>query len=218
VAAKARKKKKGEEPDRRERLLNAARELFFTRGYAATRVEDVSSAAGFSKRVVYLEFPSKGALFAAICEEGILMLRDALAPVLDEKRHPLDELREIATRYLRFAQQRRGHYRMLFLWATDDVLNDALPAQRKRLKEIETECVNVLARSIERAAQENVLRADLDTWKTAMLVWASLNGVLIVREMTQRSEMAGTSPSDLYWRTIDLFLLGAGSVEGLKRA
>lgn len=53
-------------------LTTAALELFVERGYAATRLEDVASAAGVSKGTLYLYFDSKEALFKAVVREGLL--------------------------------------------------------------------------------------------------------------------------------------------------
>ncbi len=53
-------------------LTAAALELFVERGYAATRLEDVASAAGVSKGTLYLYFDSKEALFKAVVREGLL--------------------------------------------------------------------------------------------------------------------------------------------------
>lgn len=53
----------------RERVLGRARELFVTRGYAATSVEDIATAAGVGRRTVYDGFGSKrGVLFALLGE------------------------------------------------------------------------------------------------------------------------------------------------------
>jgi AcrR family transcriptional regulator len=51
--------------DRRERLLDAALELYGTRGYAVTGVKDVCRRAGLTDRYFYESFPNSGELFAA---------------------------------------------------------------------------------------------------------------------------------------------------------
>ena len=47
-------------------ILNAARDVFLERGFAAARVEDVAKRAGIAKGTVYLHFESKDALFKAL--------------------------------------------------------------------------------------------------------------------------------------------------------
>jgi AcrR family transcriptional regulator len=52
----------------RERLLASATLLFGRDGYAATSVERIAEAAGYSKGAVYSNFPSKEAIFLAVLD------------------------------------------------------------------------------------------------------------------------------------------------------
>lgn len=61
---------------RPQEMTQAALALFVSKGYAATRLEDIARLAGVSKGTLYLYFDSKEALFEAVIREGIL-------PVLD---------------------------------------------------------------------------------------------------------------------------------------
>lgn len=47
-------------------LLDAARSLFVVKGYAATKMDEVASAARVSKTTLYTRYPSKAELFAAV--------------------------------------------------------------------------------------------------------------------------------------------------------
>lgn len=60
--------------DKRDKLLDAARELFLRQGLRATRMEAIARAAGVAKPTLYAYFPDKDALFLAI-----------VAQVLDDK-------------------------------------------------------------------------------------------------------------------------------------
>ena len=66
-------------PDRRDatrdRLLKAARELFVTRGYHATRPQDVARLAGLGQGTFYLYFPDKKACFVAFVAAARLELQ-----------------------------------------------------------------------------------------------------------------------------------------------
>ena len=52
-------------------LLAAAVDLFSSRGYGATSVDDVAAAAGYTKGAVYSRFPSKSDLFLGIFREHL---------------------------------------------------------------------------------------------------------------------------------------------------
>lgn len=48
------------------RLIDVARSLFVVKGYAATSMDEVASAARMSKTTLYTRYPSKAELFAAV--------------------------------------------------------------------------------------------------------------------------------------------------------
>lgn len=58
-------------PDRRGRILTAAQELIAERGWPDTTVADIAARAGIGKGAVYLEFPDKSAILAAVLNRGM---------------------------------------------------------------------------------------------------------------------------------------------------
>jgi AcrR family transcriptional regulator len=71
-------------------LLDAARELFGTRGYAATSLDDVARAAGVSKGALYHHFAGKPELFGAVFEREQSDLASAVVDASRRKRDPWD--------------------------------------------------------------------------------------------------------------------------------
>jgi TetR/AcrR family transcriptional regulator, mexJK operon transcriptional repressor len=59
----------------RERILEAATDLFLAEGYGSTSIEAVSARAGISKRTFYDRFDDKAMLFAAVVHRIIDSLR-----------------------------------------------------------------------------------------------------------------------------------------------
>jgi TetR/AcrR family transcriptional repressor of mexJK operon len=59
----------------RERILEAATDLFLAEGYGSTSIEAVSARAGISKRTFYDRFDDKAVLFAAVVHRIIDHLR-----------------------------------------------------------------------------------------------------------------------------------------------
>lgn len=59
----------------RDRILEAATELFLMEGYASTSIEAVATRAGISKRTFYHRFEDKAALFAAVVHRIIELIR-----------------------------------------------------------------------------------------------------------------------------------------------
>lgn len=82
-------------------ILEAALALFAERGFAATRLEDVATAAGISKGTIYLYFPTKEDLFRAVVRQELLPnLAQSEALVADSQGSSADLLRLLAGRFL----------------------------------------------------------------------------------------------------------------------
>jgi len=69
---------------RPDEVLDAALALFIEKGFAATRVEDIAKRAGLSKGAVYLYFPSKEAVLAALVQRAIVPIADSALQTLHD--------------------------------------------------------------------------------------------------------------------------------------
>jgi AcrR family transcriptional regulator len=70
-------------PDREQRILNAAEKLIAQYGYDKTTVSDIAEGAGISKGAVYLHFESKETLFDALIKREFGRFSDAYMKRLD---------------------------------------------------------------------------------------------------------------------------------------
>jgi AcrR family transcriptional regulator len=85
----------------RAKLVDAARGLFATRGYAAVGTEEVVRAAGVTRGALYHQFPDKAALFEAVVEEVEAETTQRIAEgALAGAADPLAALREGARQFL----------------------------------------------------------------------------------------------------------------------
>src|SRR4051794_39267669 len=83
-------------------IVAAALASFADRGYAATKLEDVATAAGISKGTIYLYFPTKEDLFRAVVRQAVLPnVESAEADFASHSGSSADLLRALAQRFLR---------------------------------------------------------------------------------------------------------------------
>lgn len=87
----------------RDRILEAATDLFLTEGYGATSIEAVAERAGIAKRTFYHRFDDKAALFAAVVHRIIEQMRPPPGVPLLEGGSVYDILRRLAGLILRAA-------------------------------------------------------------------------------------------------------------------
>src|ERR1700722_7544356 len=64
--------------ERRGTILRAAAEMFAESGYRAAKVSDVAARVGVSEPVIFQNFGSKSALFAAVIGRAAAQARDSL--------------------------------------------------------------------------------------------------------------------------------------------
>lgn len=76
----------------RDRLLRVAIEQFARRGYAATTVREIVTAAGVTKPVLYYHFGSKEGLYLAIMSEAFSEVEKLIAASLAEPGEPSERL------------------------------------------------------------------------------------------------------------------------------
>jgi AcrR family transcriptional regulator len=81
-------------PASRDRILDAAAELFARNGLAGAGVREIAQAAGLTPASLYNHFPSKEALYAAVLERGVRPLLELLQQ-LSARNHPADAMEEI---------------------------------------------------------------------------------------------------------------------------
>ncbi|HUN42026.1 MAG TPA: TetR/AcrR family transcriptional regulator [Acetobacteraceae bacterium] len=100
TAAPTRRRARRKE-DRPGEIIAAALHLFSERGFAATKLEDVATAAGIGKGTIYLYFPTKEDLFRAVVRQAVLPNLDFVAAmVADPSLAAADILRAMANRFL----------------------------------------------------------------------------------------------------------------------
>lgn len=81
--------------DTKDVLIDVARTLFATKGYANTSMNDISNAANKGRRTLYTYFKNKDEVFYAVIRAETLTLRDYLKQLLtNPSKPPMDRLVE----------------------------------------------------------------------------------------------------------------------------
>lgn len=117
----------------RERICDAAKQLFLTGGYSATTVTDIAKAAGVAHQTVYFTFGSKAGLLSEIIDAEIV--GDSLAiPLLE--RPQITRIAQIPDRRRRLqrivavscdiTQRLAPLYEIVRSGAADDAVRDLL--------------------------------------------------------------------------------------------
>ena len=77
--------------DTESRILQAAENEFFEKGYAGARTASIAEAAGVTHAMLHYYFRTKDKLFERIVSEKISMLADILLSAIGDANLPLEE-------------------------------------------------------------------------------------------------------------------------------
>lgn len=181
----------------RDRLLEAARDLFTTIGYHATTTPLLAKRAGVAEGTIYRHFPSKQALLNAAYQEtqqwGMGLVRDLSGGLA---RPVGDRLGELGRRWLDEAERDPARARLLLLWRDTRELDEASRAAGLELRK-------ALEHMIAVGKQEGSVRAGVvELWTS---VWLTLVSFAIDKVTTR--EWSATHPHasatlDAAWEAI----------------
>jgi AcrR family transcriptional regulator len=76
----------GEDPVKREQILDGAHRVFMSMGFDASSMNDITREAGVSKGTLYVYFKNKEDLFAAIIQRQKSLIFEKLKEILDDRR------------------------------------------------------------------------------------------------------------------------------------
>ena len=80
----------GEDPAKREQILDGAKRVFMEQGFEAASMNDITRAAGVSKGTIYVYFENKEDLFGYMIERERRRITETVRHALDGNR-PIDE-------------------------------------------------------------------------------------------------------------------------------
>lgn len=167
-----------ERAEMRQRIMDAAREMFAARGYDSVTLRGVAAAIEYSPATIYQYFPDKKALIIEICLADYAALTQVLKDC-NEIADPVLRLREMAWRYATWAVSHPNHYRMLTVHLLHYAVDDIGDAGYVRHLPPEEDADSFLLACIEEAYAAGRLKPrHTDPELVAATMWGALHGVV----------------------------------------
>jgi len=183
---------------RRQRVLDAALEVFTRHGYSDTAIDEIARASDTSKGGLYFHFPSKQALFLALLDEASDALLQRVEEAMAAETDPLDRgdaaLREVLHAF--------GDHRLLARL----LLVDAVGAGEEfhvRLNDLHAAFATLIAGCLDEAVAQGQI-APHDTLVAAQAWYGAVNHVVLRWLMTGKPRRL----DDAYPALRSLFLYG----------
>jgi len=198
-----------EKARRRDVILNAAREVFFARGIHRATVDDVAEQAEVSKGTVYLYFDTKETILAHLLLEGLQLLVDDLEAAFspsDVLPAP-ERIRRLALAYLEFYQSQPAYFHLIAALDRGRFQDSISPDLYNQVLTRSLRGLEWLVRAVDQGRAEGTLRVR-DPREAASVLWAGLNGVLVLLDHPLRREMVALDLEALYAAMSDVLLAG----------
>lgn len=112
-------RKERERAQRRQAIIDSARELAESDGWDAVTVRRLAERIEYSQPVLYSHFSGKRAIVSAVAEEGIGRLRDVLRAAREQADGSGAAMEAVARAYLSFAADNAALYDAMFVLDTE---------------------------------------------------------------------------------------------------
>jgi len=183
----------------RERVLQAAQELFLTDGPHGVSMRKVAAKAGVTAPAIYRHYKDKDELLSEIINAGLEILQRYLEPAFRAST-PFERLQLLIDYYLDFALEQPRYFDFAFLAPSHDMhLADELARYNRST-------FMFAVQQVQLCMEQGVFEKD-DPLETSIMLWAEAHGLVTLFRM----ERFGTDASAfraVFRRAIDRVLCG----------
>jgi AcrR family transcriptional regulator len=171
----SKERRERERQEVREKILDAARDLFAQEGYEAVTMRKIADRIEYSPTAIYLHFKDKEAVLRELCEVDFRTLAHefgAIARIAD----PIERLRATGLAYADFGVRHPNHYRLMFMTPHPHAQDEEMAIEKGNPDE---DAYAFLRGTIEEAIAAGRLRPEVaDAELVAQTTWAAIHGVV----------------------------------------
>jgi TetR/AcrR family transcriptional regulator, transcriptional repressor for nem operon len=165
-----------------EVAVSRAMELFWTRGYEATSLRDLTRALGIGQGSLYAAFGDKEGLYRAALEHYRSTLAAAALRSLEEGADVRSAVRTMLVERIRIATEQGGRGCLAVNAACERLPED--PSVRRIVRDMQDAGQEALAEVLREAAERGEIAARHDPYTLAAFLVTFLNGLLVSSKIT----------------------------------
>jgi AcrR family transcriptional regulator len=161
-----------ERSETRDKILDAARELFVTKGYEGVSMRQVADKIEYSPTAIY----DKKELFMELCREDFARLAEVFQSVA-QLPDPVERLKQIGRTYIQFGMHYPNHYKLMFMTPHPPHEMDDEDCEKKGNPELDAYAF--LKATVQQVIDSGYLKPGLtDAELISQTMWASVHGVI----------------------------------------
>lgn len=162
----------------RQKILDAARDLFVKRGYEATSMRAIADRIEYTPTAIYHHFAGKEALLQELCHTDFRSLAAAFQRI-GRIEDPVERIQRSGQAYVAFAAEHPMHYQLMFMTVRpplpkqDDALIRGDPTQ---------DAYAFLRGAVAEAMERGRFREELTNIdRVTQMLWGGLHGLISLR-------------------------------------
>jgi AcrR family transcriptional regulator len=165
-----------EKSETRDKILDAARELFVIEGYEGVSMRKVAEKVEYSPTAIYVYFADKNELFRELCHEDYARLAEVFQSSA-MSTDPIARLKQIGATYGEFGIRNPNHYKFMFM--TPHPPHELDEADAEMHGNPEKDAYAFLKWAVQQAIDAGCFREGLrDAEVISQTLWASVHGVI----------------------------------------
>lgn len=161
----------------RQKVIEAALELFSRNGYSNTTLAMIADMAGFSRGPIYWHFRNKDELYQAVLAVSQEPLRQLIAESQAVAETPLAALEHFVSQWFRLLVTNPAHRRSFEILLNKTEFTAEMAVALKRERELTRQMVGLLADLVSRAQAQGVATTSQSPQSLGLLVYSSLMGI-----------------------------------------
>jgi AcrR family transcriptional regulator len=165
-----------EKSETRDKILDAARELFVTEGFEGVSMRKVAEKIEYSPTAIYVHFADKQELFRELCHQDYARLAEVFQSSV-MSTDPIERLKQIGAIYVDFGTRYPNHYKFMFM--TPHPPHEPDEEDREMMGNPEMDAYAFLKWAVQQAIAAGCFREELtDAELISQTLWASVHGVI----------------------------------------
>lgn len=205
-------RKEREKQQRREEIMQAAEEVFFSKGFEKSTMDDVAEKAELSKGTLYLYFKSKEDLHMAVARKAINLLRKYTSKASEGEGTALEKLGQLGRACIEFSRTHPDHMKAIMTLEEVEPQRISLSTSDVQDMIYNESTVGAVIQVVEQGVKEKLIRSDIPMALVAHTLWMSVLSVIrFVSTRESLLQMLNLSADELYQSHFELVLNGIRS-------
>ncbi|MBN2356126.1 TetR/AcrR family transcriptional regulator [candidate division KSB1 bacterium] len=171
-------RRKREKEQRRRAILDAAENLFFSKGIEATTMEEVAEQAELAKGTLYLYFKNKDDLIFAIVHRALTLLHDYFSKAVKTSKLGREKLLAIGRAYIAYADTHSHYFSLLSHDHRVNPMQQETVPHQQICMQTGISIHQITADAIETGKRDGTLQTSLAPMELAILLWGQTMGVI----------------------------------------